>query len=511
MTAPFWFQAFHLKKIKIDAKVSSMYIRNTKKEDILSVLAIYKKEIRHFEKNNESFDSERLDNLVLNDIYSDASYVLIDDNQIKAVYTLKKDETEKDSPVYELCRFAVKDKHKGYASYCIRNSFYQVRRIRIKVNRTDVPFISLLEKFNFIRCDEITSGENKNYIIYLKEASFSDLLLYFYEDYGRVLPWRENVTFYHTYLSEIMLQQTRVEAVKKYYDRFLSILPTLNDLANAEEDVYLKLWEGLGYYSRVKNLHKGAQYIVEQKELPSTYEELIKVPGIGDYTAKAILSIVFKKDYIALDGNLMRIYSRLTCDEKDIQSKEAKLEADAYFLSLLKERPGDFNQALMDLGESVCLPNSMPKCHQCPIRYFCQSYSLDNPLNYPKKKEKMKKKVEKKTIFIIKYKDTYLIIKREENALLGSLYGFLESNQIDDINEAFSFLEKKEFKIESIEKTVNAKHVFSHIIWNMNGYLVVLKEKPKDFLFVTKEEIRNIYSIPSAYKKYKSLILEGKF
>lgn len=514
-----------MKGIKKTNIVKSMYFRNTTTKDLIEVLNIYQHSIRFMRENGNDQQWTNFDDLktkIICDIRNGISHVLIEDEEIKAVFTLLTSEEHTynkiqgkwidSTPYYTIHRIAIKENHKGYASKCFCYAFLQNRHIRIDTHEKNLPMRNLLKKEGFSYCGIITLEDKTKRLAFEKTADFSTLLLSYYLLEGRKLPWREDPTFYHVYLSEVMLQQTRVEAVKKYYDRFLKTLPTIKDLAEAKENVYLKLWEGLGYYSRIRNLHKGAIYLIEKGELPKTYDELLKVPGIGEYTAKAILAIAYQNRVIAVDGNLLRIFSRLTSYEKDITTKEAKADCDSYFLPKLKEHPEQFNQALMDLGELICLPNGTPKCLQCPLKDFCHSYKVGNPLSYPKKKKKIEKKNISLSVFLINYKDRYLIEKREEKGLLASLYGFPTKEGKMTLKEAKEYLEKKGFSIESISYSQKAKHTFTHLIWNMQGFSVILKELPKEkLLFITKEELMTKYAIPSAFKTYKEKILKGDF
>ena len=195
------------------------------------------------------------------------------------------------------------------------------------------------------------------------------LLLDWYDKEGRTLPWRTDPSPYHVWISEIMLQQTRVEAVKGYYERFLRALPDIASLAEAPEDLYLKLWEGLGYYSRVRNLHKAACVIMEEHGgcMPETAAELRKLPGIGPYTSAAIASIAFGERIPAIDGNLLRVFARMTAWQENIKTPASASRAGDYFSGIMPaDRPGDFNQALMDLGAMICLPGGLPRCEECP-------------------------------------------------------------------------------------------------------------------------------------------------
>ena len=415
-----------------------------------------------------------------------------------------------DSSCCRIHRIAVKEHNRGYASACFHYAYLQNRHIRIDTHEKNLPMRKLLEKEGFTYCGKIVVEDGNVRLAYEKVASFSELLLNWYQEKGRKLPWRENPSFYHVYLSEIMLQQTRVETVKGYYERFLTTLPTLQELASSEEDVVMKLWQGLGYYSRARNLQKGARHILENNFSCDTYEKLLKIPGIGEYTAKAILSIVYNKPYVAVDGNLIRIYSRLCSSPYDSKSKEIKDKCNKYFLSLLEKNPGSFNQALMDLGELICLPNTLPKCEECPLKQFCQSYKEKTQEKYPISLKKGAKKEIDKTVFLLSYHGKYLIRKRPNKGLLASLYEFYNIDKNFRLSEAKDYLERNGFSVLKIHKDKKGKHVFTHLIWKMSGFHVELNDFPKDlgFLLVTKKELEELYSVPSAFKIYLTEILK---
>ena len=223
-----------------------------------------------------------------------------------------------------------------------------------------------------------------------------EALIPWYEAHKRELPWRQDREPYHVWLSEIMLQQTRVEAVKPYYDRFLQALPTVRDLAGAEESYLLKLWEGLGYYNRVRNMQKAAQILVERYggEMPADAKEILALPGIGSYTMGAIASIAFQIPLPAVDGNVLRILTRLYGDDSDILDPRFKKKTEEALVRIMpKDRPGDVNQAMMELGATVCLPNGMPKCESCPWQDRCVARKEERlkeiPYKAPKKSQKI--------------------------------------------------------------------------------------------------------------------------
>lgn len=337
---------------------------------------------------------------------------------------------------------------------------------------------------------------------------FGRRLLDWYGLNKRDLPWREDREFYHVYLSEIMLQQTRAKAVIPYYERFLLTFPTMERFAKAPEDVYLKLWEGLGYYSRVKNLHKSIFAIVSSGKIPDTKKELLSLPGIGDYTASVLLAICYGKKEIALDGNLFRVFSRLTCYEKNLSEKGAKEDAKSYFLQRAVDDYGDFNQALMNLGEMVCLPHGRPLCGGCPLREFCSSYENNTMLLYPKKKEKAMKKTVDKTVFVIVNGDQVLIRKREDRGLLASLYEFWNVDGILNEEEALAYLNGLGFDVLDLVPLGQHRHVFTHLVWNMVGYRVdVSKIKTLDKAFFSPiDRFKKDFALPSAFVAFEKCL-----
>lgn len=305
--------------------------------------------------------------------------------------------------------------------------------------------------------------------------SLSRLLLDWYYEERRILPWREDPTPYHVWVSEIMLQQTRVEAVKEYYRRFLETLPDVRALAEAEEQTYMKLWEGLGYYSRIRNMHKAAVVIEEEYggQIPGTSKELEKLPGIGSYTAAAIASIAFGEEIPSIDGNLLRVFTRMTCCRDDIMKSAAKKQAEVWYRRIIpKDAPGDFNQAVMDLGATVCLPNTAPLCGLCPWLERCESHAAGTEQEYPVRIVKTKKSVEKLTVFLIDDGSQIYLHRRPEKGLLAGLYEFPNEPGHLTKKEAVDRMEAYGFRVQELEKLPAAKHEFSHVTWKMNGYRV---------------------------------------
>ncbi len=338
-------------------------------------------------------------------------------------------------------------------------------------------------------------------------------LLAWYDRGRRILPWRESPTPYHVWLSEIMLQQTRVEAVKPYYDRFLRILPDIKALSEAEEESLLKLWEGLGYYNRVKNLQRAAKMVMEEYdgEMPSEWGELCRLPGIGSYTAGAISSIAYGKKAPAVDGNVLRVLSRVMLDERDILDVKVKRSVEQELLFVIPDdRPGDFNQAMMELGAMVCLPNGMPKCGECPLRGFCGAYSSGCMTEYPKKKPKKARTIEEKTVLILQDEARTALTKRGDKGLLAGFYEFPCLPGKRTAKEVLACLRELGFVSLHIRKIEEAKHIFTHKEWHMTGYCVRTDELTNQreaagragFIFAEKEEIEKNYPLPSAYAAY---------
>lgn len=334
-------------------------------------------------------------------------------------------------------------------------------------------------------------------------------LINWYQKEKRDLPWRQTTDPYKIWISEIMLQQTRVETVKDYYNRFIKELPTLESLANVEEDKLLKLWEGLGYYTRARNLQKCAQILVNNnmETLPNNYEALKKLPGIGPYAAGSIGSIAFHLKTPAIDGNVLRVMSRLYEDNREMNNKMRE----DYFEQLQKIMPDntrDFTESLMELGATICLPNKMPLCETCPLSFTCQSYLHQTMQNFPCKKRENNRKIMEKTVVIFEYDRKYGIRKRENKGLLASMYEFYTLDQKLSLNEL-----KQQFCLEKEEiiPLGNEKHIFSHLEWHMTGYVIKCQKKPDIVLtWVSEEELKNRYSLPNAYLKYLKKFLRDK-
>ena len=291
-------------------------------------------------------------------------------------------------------------------------------------------------------------------------------LMEWYKKEHRILPWRDLGNPYYIWISEIMLQQTRVEAVKPFFERFVHALPTVKDVAVCPEDQLLKLWEGLGYYNRVRNIQKAARILMEEYDgkLPADYEKLKSLPGIGNYTAGAVASIAFDLPVPAVDGNVLRVYARLTEMYDDILKQSVKTSVEKEFLKIMpKKGSGSFNQALMELGAMVCVPNGAPKCDICPIAGFCKAGKNHTFMELPVKKKQKSRKIEKKTILVIRDGEKVAIRKRPSEGLLAGLYELPNLEGFLDQKSIIEWMKKYELLPLRIQKLENSKHIFSHV------------------------------------------------
>ena len=331
------------------------------------------------------------------------------------------------------------------------------------------------------------------------------LITAWYRKNGRSLPWREDPTPYHVWISEIMLQQTRIEAVIPYYTRFLDAFPTVRDLAGCDDDRLMKLWEGLGYYSRARNLKKAAIAVAENHggELPETAAELKKLPGIGDYTAGAVASIAHGQPEPAVDGNVMRVLSRLLCDGGDIADPAVKkrMTADLREIYPMGDESRCLTEGIMELGEVVCIPNGAPRCESCPLATVCRGHLTGTAENYPVKSPKKPRKIEERTVFLIRCGGKYAIRRRTEGLLIG-MWEFPSADGHLSAAECADAVREMGMEPLAVEKSVTAKHIFTHVEWHMIGYAVDTAAQSRDFVWADAGEIRENYAIPTALKKY---------
>ena len=345
-------------------------------------------------------------------------------------------------------------------------------------------------------------------------AAAVPLLLDWYRQNRRDLPWRESCDPYRVLVSEIMLQQTRAETVKPYFHRFLATLPTVVDLAEAEEPTLLKLWEGLGYYSRVRNLQKAARAVMDKHngDIPADFDALLALPGVGRYTAGAVASIAFDIPVPAVDGNVLRVLARLMGDDTDILSSSAKKNAEeALAPHVPAPGAGDFTQSLIELGALICTPGNDPKCNDCPLHLLCEANREGKQSELPVRLVKTKRRVEERTVLVIRWRDgeghAYIALrKRPPEGLLGGLYEFPCMEGHADEGDVRVHLSSCGMSVGEEEKLPAAKHLFSHIEWRMIGYSVELTAPPpsvEDWFFAEVSELDKYYALPSAYGAYR--------
>ena len=333
-------------------------------------------------------------------------------------------------------------------------------------------------------------------------------LVVWYRSHERAFPWRTDPSPYRVWVSEIMLQQTRIEAALPYFERFMAALPTVERLAQAEEDELLKLWEGLGYYSRVRNLQKAARQIMSDYggNLPDSYDELLKLAGIGEYTAGAIASIAFGKQAAAVDGNVLRVMARLTDEDGDVMQPTVRKRLAALVNRIVPaDAPGDFNQGLMELGETVCIPNAMPRCAECPVREYCAVAGTARAGELPTRAAAKPRRVEERSVLLVITNETparVLLHRREKSGLLSGMWEL--PNYLCGEKDVLS-----EWGITPLCETPapDGKHVFSHVEWKLTGRVVTVApfDPPEGYRFVDKDELKN-YALPTAFRLYANVV-----
>lgn len=330
-------------------------------------------------------------------------------------------------------------------------------------------------------------------------------LLEWYETNHRELPWRRDTIPYHVWISEIMLQQTRVEAVKDYYHRFLLECPDVEALARISEERLLKLWEGLGYYNRAFNLKKTAERIVKeyQGEFPKEYEQVLALPGIGEYTAGAICSICYDAPTPAVDGNVLRVITRLSNWHAVIDDAKTKKQAKEALRGLYSEGDcGRLTQSLMELGAVICVPNGIPKCELCPLQTACRAYRLKNYMELPHRKEKKKRKQEPVTVFILQDEEWYGIRKRNAKGLLANMWEFPNLPQEMNEKEVMEYLSQQGYKPVCLEKMVRYTHIFSHVEWHMQAYYIQCINRKENLTWVKRSQLEGAIALATAFKVF---------
>ncbi len=343
-------------------------------------------------------------------------------------------------------------------------------------------------------------------------SELSAPLLSWYAENKKALPWRADATPYHVWVSEIMLQQTRTAAVIPYYERFLRELPTVSALASVSDERLMKLWEGLGYYSRARNLKKAAQILVDSYDakLPDTLPALLSLPGIGEYTAGAIASIAFGLPEPAVDGNVLRVVMRYLGCRADITSPAVKTQVAAGLRAIYPsgEEAGLFTQAIMELGENLCIPNGEPRCEHCPLRKQCEAKRRGWTGMLPVKSPKKERRKEERTVFLLSCRGRYAVRKRPAGGLLAGLWEF--PNVLGKLtpDEAAEYVRTLGTDVLSCEPCAEAVHVFTHVEWHMTGYLAECTSPAENFIWERAQIIRDHYAVPTALRAFMKIMAQ---
>jgi len=338
-------------------------------------------------------------------------------------------------------------------------------------------------------------------------------LVGWYRKHKRSFPWRDSEDPYDVWISEIMLQQTRTEAVIPYFERFKKEVPDIQSLAAMDEDKLFRLWEGLGYYSRARNLKRCATVLVEQYDgkLVADYDALLKLPGIGPYTAGAIMSIGFDQGYAAIDGNVLRVLARFFGIREDIRKDSVRKDLEETIVTYYKGQKRtkglarDLSQAFMDLGATICIPNGKPLCESCPLKDSCYACQNDCCETLPYRSKNKDRKIVHRTLFILRSGETFLIRKRPSKGLLAGLYEFLGVDEDVTESEALAYLKTLGYDALRIKRLPDAKHIFSHVEWHMKAYEIQIGNwdvpLEENEVLVDRKKLNDL-AIPSAFKTY---------
>lgn len=340
-------------------------------------------------------------------------------------------------------------------------------------------------------------------------SQIAEMLLPWFYEHKRALPWRQDTEPYHVWLSEIMLQQTRVEAVRAYYVRFVETLPTIAALAACPDDLLMKLWEGLGYYNRARNLKRAAQMIMEEYQgvFPTDLEQILALPGIGAYTAGAIASICFEQRTPAIDGNVLRVMARLRADHANIDLPATRQAFSDVLASWYpKTGCGDFTQAFMELGALICIPNGVPKCDSCPLVRICQAHQTGCTDRLPVRSAKRERRHSRLSVFVMSCKQGedryYAIRKRTQKGLLHGLYEFYNIEETFSVQQAMAHMKQIGMEPVTIQKEIKYTHVFTHVEWHMTAYYVEVRHMTGTWIWAKEQELMRQYALPTAFRVF---------
>ncbi len=341
------------------------------------------------------------------------------------------------------------------------------------------------------------------------ENSFTiaQMLLDWYATTKRSLPWRDQPDPYHIWVAEVMAQQTQIMTMLPYYQRFIAGYPDVFSLANASLEEILRMWTGLGYYRRAENLYRAAQLVTESGRMPDTYEGWIRLPGVGEYMAGAIMSTAFQKPYPAVDGNVMRVCARINLLEDSVGSLSLKKKTRSWVMEMIpRDLPGDFNQALMELGATVCRPHN-PECKACPLRERCAAWDQGTYPSYPVRKPTKVVPVIQRTVFILKDEFGRFCMQQRKESLLKGMWEYLAVDGNLDPNQAEAFLTAKGFRIAHLRPLPSNRHAFSHLEWKMSGYFANLNQAPESRAYQWVKEADLVrFAIPVAYRPFTQWI-----
>ena len=335
-------------------------------------------------------------------------------------------------------------------------------------------------------------------------AELPGLLLPWFAENARDLPWRRDREPYHVWLSEIMLQQTRAEAVKGHYRRFLTALPTVGELANADPDALHKLWEGLGYYSRVRNLQAAAKTVMAEYSgaFPRTFDEIRALPGIGPYTAGAICSICYDLPTPAVDGNVLRVISRLMAWDACIDHYSTKKAVHDALASVYPPQAGTFTQSLMELGATVCVPNGAPNCEACPLRGICRACANGDQNRYPTRQKKKERRIEDRTLFVLRCGQDEAVCKRPKRGLLADLWEYPNVEGTLTAEQAIAQAGAWGCEPGELQMQLDRVHIFTHVQWNLRCYYIVCRAEPERFVWASPERMEKEIALPTAFRMF---------
>ena len=354
------------------------------------------------------------------------------------------------------------------------------------------------------------------------DRNTAEAMLAWYRKNHRELPWRRDRDPYHIWISEIMLQQTRVAAVIGYYTRFMTELPDIPALASVEEERLLKLWEGLGYYNRARNLKKAAAEVMDrfQGRFPETYPEILGLPGIGAYTAGAIASICYDEPTPAVDGNVLRVYTRLTgdasCVDLETTKKDIRERLTAVYKEALPKERGVLTQCWMELGATVCVPNGTPLCGSCPLKETCVAFRTDRTGELPVRGEKKRRRIEERTVFLFLCDGKVALHKRPDRGLLAGLWEFPNVMGHLTLAEAMEQAERWGLQPSMPRMEVPYTHIFSHVEWHMRAYMIDCGHMADDLNKVggikwfLRKELEETAAVPSAFQPFRNLLKSGE-